>query len=56
MTTFKLRGLAEGLAGTSTVEATSVEQVFALFPALQAARSKLVVRGDEITGYAPCDG
>lgn len=56
MRVFILRGLAEGLLGASTVMAHSVNEVFANNPALAAVRDKLVINGNIISGFAPCDG
>jgi len=56
MRTFQLRGLAEGLAGRSEVQALSIKAVFDMFPALSGVRHKLAIRGNTITGYAACDG
>jgi hypothetical protein len=51
-----LRGLAEGLVGRSSVMASSVAAVFAAYPALEAARGKLSVSGNTISGFSACDG
>ena len=56
MRTFRLKGLAEGLVGKSTVQADSIESVFTRFPILQQVRHKLNSKGDTIIGYAACDG
>ncbi|MFA6322790.1 MAG: hypothetical protein WCX71_04970 [Candidatus Buchananbacteria bacterium] len=56
MRTIRLRGLAEGLAGKSTVQAMSAEHVFGQIPALQSVRHKLTINGDTISGFAACDG
>lgn len=52
----RLRGLAEGIVGKSSMQARSVEDVFASVPALASVRSKLTVRGNVISGFAACDG
>jgi hypothetical protein len=36
--------------------AKSLEDVFAQFPALSAARNKLTVSDDIISGFCACDG
>lgn len=51
-----LRGLAEGLAGCSSVLANDFDEVFAMFPALAGMRSKLTVGNDTISGFCACDG
>lgn len=56
MRTFRLRGIAEGLVGQSTVTTSSVEDLFARFPALAGVRDKLTVTENAVTGYAACDG
>jgi len=56
MSTYSLRGIAEGLAGVSSVQADSLEDLFRRFPALAAARAKLRVDGNHISGFAACDG
>lgn len=53
---FYLIGLPEGLTGCSTVEAASLEEVFVKFSSLSAVRDKLVIDGNRILGFAPCDG
>lgn len=56
MKTFTLRGLAEGLVGKSSVEAASLDDVFARHPQLAAVRMKLRIDGTTIAGFAACDG
>lgn len=56
MKQYTLRGLAEGLVGSSSIKARSVEDVFAQHPALAAVRSKLTVSGTTISGFSACDG
>lgn len=56
MLTFVLRGLAEGLVGKSSVQASNVNEVFALYPVLGSVKEKLAVRGNVIEAYLPCDG
>lgn len=56
MKKFSLRGLAEGLAGRSSVTARDINEVFAKFPALQKVRSKLTIRRNTISGFCACDG
>lgn len=53
---FALFGLPEGIVGRSRVEAASVEDLFARYPALAEVRDKLVIVGQEIRGFCPCDG
>jgi hypothetical protein len=38
--TYRLKGIAEGLAGTSYVKAHSVSEIFKKFPILEGARHK----------------
>lgn len=56
MREFFLRGLAEGLAGRSSITADSLDDVFVQIPALQNARDKLIVRHNTISGFCACDG
>ena len=56
MRKFFLRGLAEGLAGHSSVMATSLDDVFAQLPALHQVREKLTVQDNTISGFCACDG
>jgi hypothetical protein len=56
MQTFILRGLAEGLAGTDSVQAENIDALFGMFPALAAVQSKLTIEGNLIRGFAACDG
>lgn len=51
-----LRGLAEGMAGRSFVEATGVDDVFVQFPSLCMIREKLVITEDTVSGFCACDG
>lgn len=54
--TYRLKGIAEGLAGFSYVKAKSVEEIFAGFPLLQGARHKIHIDGSILHGAAACDG
>jgi len=56
MRLFFLRGLAEGLAGRSSIMATSLDDVFVQIPVLRQVREKLVVRDSTINGFCACDG
>ncbi len=56
MITYRLKGIAEGLAGLSYVKAKSVEEIFARFPLLQGARHKIHIDGSILHGAAACDG
>lgn len=56
MITYRLKGIAEGLAGTSHVKANSVAEIFEKFPLLEAARHKIKVHGSVLHGAAACDG
>lgn len=56
MTTYRLKGIAEGLAGTSHVKANSVAEIFARFPLLKDAQHKIKVQGSVLHGAAACDG
>lgn len=53
---FKLRGLAEGVVGSSCIKAINSSKVFMMFPKLKKVRSKLIVKNNTITGFAQCDG
>lgn len=56
MKTFRLKGIAEGLAGVSYVNASSVEEVFAKFPLMNLAKDKITINGLSFEGSVPCDG
>lgn len=56
MKQFFLRGLAEGLAGQSSVQASSIDDVFLQLPALSMVRGKLTISSDTISGFCACDG
>ncbi len=56
MRVFLLRGIAEGMVGSSSVTARSIDDVFTRFPVLQGIRAKLTVSGNTISGFAACDG
>ncbi len=56
MRAYTLRGIAEGLVGRSTVCANSIKDLFERYPVLALHRSKLVIDGTRVSGYAPCDG
>lgn len=56
MQTIKLRGLAEGILGASSVQAINMEEVFANHSALAAVRQKLEIKKNCISGFAACDG
>lgn len=56
MKTFRLRGLAEGIAGVSSVSAKDIADVFRMYPQLNSVRSKLRIDGMTISGFSPCDG
>lgn len=52
----QLRGLAEGIVGSASVEANSTEELFVTYPELKTSAHKLTVTEDTVTGYAACDG
>ena len=56
MSTFRLKGIAEGIVGTSTVVAASIDEVFEMHPELKTVREKLDISGLTITGVVACDG
>jgi hypothetical protein len=56
MITYRLKGIAEGIAGTSHVKANSVDEIFKKFPLLEGARHKIRVHGNVLHGAAACDG
>jgi hypothetical protein len=56
MQEFLLRGIAEGVTGVSSISAKNLEDVFTQKPILEAVRHKLSINGNEIGGYAACDG
>lgn len=56
MQTFILKGLVEGLAGVSTVQAGCAEDVFKMFPLLEIARSKISIKGLVMKSIYQCDG
>lgn len=56
MLKFRLKGIAEGLAGVSYVEALSAEGVFKQYPLLSIAKDKISVRGKCLVGIVSCDG
>ena len=56
MANFRLEGLAEGLAGKSTVEAGSIEEVFHMIPALRQIKGKIKVKGNVLSSVVACDG
>jgi hypothetical protein len=56
MANFRLEGLAEGLAGKSTVEAGSIEEVFRMIPTLGQIKGKIKVKGNVLSSLVACDG
>jgi hypothetical protein len=56
MKTFFLRGLPEALVGRSSVVAESLESIWAQFPVLNPIRKHIVVQGNLIFAFPPCDG
>jgi preprotein translocase subunit Sec63 len=56
MKTYFLKGLAEGVAGVSQVEANSVEEVFQKIPRLGLVKDKLQISNEVLIGVTPCDG
>lgn len=56
MKTFRLKGIAEGLAGVSYVTAASASDVFDKFPLMNLAKDKIKINGLSFEGSAACDG
>lgn len=56
MQLFELRGIAEGLAGQSSIHATSFEDILNRLPQLRSIQDKLQVNGNVVSGFTPCDG
>jgi len=56
MKTFELRGIAEGILGRSSAQAASFQDLLSRHPELDAVREKLILDGNIIKGFAPCDG
>ncbi|EOV0103112.1 TPA: hypothetical protein RQJ47_001009 [Vibrio vulnificus] len=56
MNTYRLKGIAEGIVGASTVSAGSIDDVFEKYPELKTVRDKLDISGKTITGISACDG
>lgn len=56
MKTYILKGIAEGLAGVSSVRATCVEDIFKLYPLLEIAKEKIIIKDCMIGGINQCDG
>lgn len=56
MSEFKLRGIAEGVVGLSSVMANNIKDVYTKFPELKEIERKLSVNGGMIEGFSPCDG
>lgn len=56
MTNFKLRGLAEGITGHSSVLALNSDKVFEKFPNLIKVSKKLNIKKNTIEGFVACDG
>jgi hypothetical protein len=52
----KLRGLAEGIVGSSEVKVASFSDLLIQYPQLEQIKHKLTFSQDMITGFAACDG
>lgn len=56
MKKFILKGLAEGLAGKSSIEAKNADMAIAMIPGLSAHKQNLNISENEISGLVACDG
>ena len=57
MITVKLRGIAEGLLGKSSIECSNLESLINEYPVLKNHKHFLKLEGDsKLSGYSPCDG
>lgn len=56
MKVIKLRGLAEGLIGKSTISAKNFNEALSKFPILNSVKEKLSFKKNTISGFSPCDG
>lgn len=56
MSTFYLRGIAEGVVGKSSVLARSLDDLFNRYPSLSNVKSKIKIQGNCLIGFAACDG